>query len=515
MNMWLDGYYFQNMESGITHAVKRPILLSFHTIGKFGDDIMKIMKKELESGIEQLDNPVMIKEAITTIPKIWSELGQGLKQKYEDQVDVKDIIKIIGKYEPQIKAEHLRALEAERLQRENISASIGIQNLLKRANVGNLYTPPLIQQRRSRLVFDYAPAVAAPAVAAPAVAAPATPIPKSAELKEFERLRKLGQLLEYELRDLNIFKYLTECHKSKNATGLPMPCNLVDWVIWTWDIEGRGYQGAEDELDYLEQKYFLSKDAKNKIFFSENETERLHELRAAKSEKSSAPEEQLGGQGNAPVPGAPVSWRELGKSIGKSGIAPIQTQGSDDDLRKMIAALEDGDNDLAASIFNSRFSKYKLSLIPKLQEALKSKNSSRVERVLNEESKARRLDNLVPKLVEELMEGGREGALGLLGEERYKQEVEKILPEILDQVEEGDITGAHKTLTRHMRRLRQLDHRKRGGKRSEKRGIFGGGIFGSSGGGGSDGGGGGVSTGVSIRSISFQPQERQWNRRHH
>lgn len=173
--------------------------------------------------------------------------------------------------------------------------------------------------------------------------------------------------------------------------------------------------------------------------------------------------------------------------------------------RRLIEAVEAGDEDAVKAILGGKFATYQQSLLSKLQEALKKKDMGAVKEVLSEEAKSRRYEAVVPKLVDSLMRGSRENAMSLLGDEKYKQEVEAILPDLLNQVEEGDIDGARQGLQKHMRRLERLDV-----KRKKRKG--GGGLFG---GGGGSGGGGGFSMGVSLRGMTFETPAEQWVRRQH
>ena len=172
--------------------------------------------------------------------------------------------------------------------------------------------------------------------------------------------------------------------------------------------------------------------------------------------------------------------------------------------RRLIEAVEAGDEDAVKAILGGKFATYQQSLLSKLQEALKKKDMGAVKEVLSEEAKSRRYEAVVPKLVDTLMRGSRENAMSLLGDEKYKQEVEAILPDLLNQVEEGDIDGARQGLQKHMRRLERLDV-----KRKKRKG--GGGLFGVGGG----GGGGGFSMGISLRGMTFETPAEQWVRRQH
>lgn len=163
--------------------------------------------------------------------------------------------------------------------------------------------------------------------------------------------------------------------------------------------------------------------------------------------------------------------------------------------RRLIEAIENGDEDAVKMILDGKFEAYQSSLLPKLQEALKSGNKNAIRDILNEEAESRRRESVVPKLIETLM-SGKGDALGVLGEERYKQEVEKILPDMLNQIEEGDVDGAHRSLRKHMHRLERLKTRG-----SKKRSTA--------------GGGGGFSPGVSLRGISLSSPDEQWVRRSH
>jgi hypothetical protein len=163
--------------------------------------------------------------------------------------------------------------------------------------------------------------------------------------------------------------------------------------------------------------------------------------------------------------------------------------------RRLIEAIENGDEDAVKMILDGKFEAYQSSLLPKLQEALKSGNKNAIRDILNEEAESRRRERVVPKLIETLM-SGKGDALGVLGEERYKQEVEKILPDMLNQIEEGDVDGAHRSLRKHMHRLERLKT-----QGSKKRSTA--------------GGGGGFSPGVSFRGISLSSPDEQWVRRSH
>jgi len=162
--------------------------------------------------------------------------------------------------------------------------------------------------------------------------------------------------------------------------------------------------------------------------------------------------------------------------------------------RRLIEALENGDEDAVKMILDGKFEAYRSSLLPKLQEALKSGDKNAIRDILNEEAESRRRERVVPQLIETLM-SGKGDALGVLGEERYKQEVEKILPDMLNQIGEGDVDGAHRSLHKHMHRLERLKTRG-----SKKR---------------SAAGGGGFSPGVSLRGISLSSPDEQWVRRSH
>lgn len=171
------------------------------------------------------------------------------------------------------------------------------------------------------------------------------------------------------------------------------------------------------------------------------------------------------------------------------------TEDADAAQRRLIEAIENGDEDAVKMILDGKFEAYQSSLLPKLQEALKSGNRNAIRDILNEEAESRRRERVVPKLIETLM-SGKGDALGVLGEERYKQEVEKILPDMLNQIEDGDVDGAHRSLHKHMHRLERLKTQD-----SKKRSTA--------------EGGGGFSPGVSLRGVSLSSPDEQWVRRSH